>query len=175
MKAVVFDAHGALDAMQYRDAPDPVPGPRECLIRVHAVALNGFDPMVLRGIPGLKTPLPMIPGADIAGEIVELGASVDAPLEGRRSRHRHSQPAEGMMGETKRGGASIRRGRRAFLLPLPDGVSFVDAACLPVAYGRALRMIETRGELHPKETVLILGASGGVGDVLRPARQSDRL
>ena len=64
MKAVVFDAHGALDVMQYRDVPDPIPGPRECVVRVQAVALNGFDPMILRGIPGLKTPLPMTPGAD---------------------------------------------------------------------------------------------------------------
>ena len=68
MRAVVFDAHGPLDNMQCREMPDPVPGPGECLIRVGAVALNGFDPMVLRGIPGLKTPLPMIPGADIAGD-----------------------------------------------------------------------------------------------------------
>ena len=77
MKAVVFDAHGPLDNMRYRDAPDPNPGPKDCVIRVRAVALNGFDPMILRGIPGLKTPLPMTPGADIAGEIVALGAEVD--------------------------------------------------------------------------------------------------
>jgi len=62
MKAVVFDAHGALENMQYRDAPDPTPGPQDCVVRVRAVALNGFDPMVLRGIPGLKTPLPIPPG-----------------------------------------------------------------------------------------------------------------
>ena len=107
MKAAVFHEHGPLDNLRYEDVPDPKPGPTEALLRVRAVALNGFDPMVLRGIPGLKTPLPMIPGADIAGEIIELGAEVD------RSRWKigdrviviPNQP-DGMMGETKRGGAA---------------------------------------------------------------------
>jgi alcohol dehydrogenase len=165
MKAAVFHEHGTLDNLRYEDFPDPKPGPTEALLRVRAVALNGFDPMVLRGIPGLKTPLPMIPGADIAGEIVELGTATD------RSRWKigdkviviPNQP-DGMMGETKRGGCSdLVVVGETFLLPVPKIVSFVEAACLPVAYGTALRMIETRGQLQPKEKILILGASGGVG------------
>lgn len=165
MKAVVFDAHGPLDAVQYREVPDPVPDASECLIRVRAVALNGFDPMVLRGIPGLKTPLPMTPGADIAGEIVALGPEVDRTKWriGDRVTVIPNQDV-GMVGETLRGGASERfaTGER-YLLPLPDEVSFVDAACLPVAYGTALRMMETRSQLKPGEKVLILSAAGGVG------------
>ena len=51
MKAVVFDAHGPLENTRYRDAPDPTPGPKDCVIRIRAAALNGFDPMILRGIP----------------------------------------------------------------------------------------------------------------------------
>ncbi|MGC1578811.1 MAG: zinc-binding dehydrogenase [Beijerinckiaceae bacterium] len=165
MKAAVFHEHGSLDNLRYEDFPDPRPGPTEVLLRVRAVALNGFDPMVLRGIPGLKTPLPMIPGADIAGEIVELGVAVKQGRwkVGDRVMVIPNQP-DGMMGETKRGGCSdLVAVGETFLLPLPDGVSFLSAACLPVAYGTALRMIETRGKLQPKETVLILGASGGVG------------
>jgi alcohol dehydrogenase len=165
MKAAVFHEHGSLDNLCYEDFPDPKPGPAEALLRVRAVALNGFDPMVLRGIPGLKTPLPMVPGADIAGEIVELGESVDRDRwkVGDRVMVVPNQP-DGMMGETKRGGCSdyVAVGE-AFLLPLPNSVSFIDAACLPVAYGTALRMIETRGQLQPMEKILILGASGGVG------------
>jgi alcohol dehydrogenase len=165
MKAVVFDAHGPLDNMRFADVPDPMPAANEVLIRVRAVALNGFDPMVLRGIPGLKTPLPMTPGADIAGDIVALGSEVD------RSRWKIGDRVtvipnqeKGMVGETLRGGASEYFATGAeYLLPLPDAVSFVDAACLPVAYGTALRMIETRGKLRPGEKVLILSAAGGVG------------
>jgi alcohol dehydrogenase len=165
MKAAVFHEHGSLDNLRYEDFPDPRPGPTEVLLRVRAVALNGFDPMVLRGIPGLKTPLPMIPGADIAGEIVELGVAVEPGRwkVGDRVMVIPNQP-DGMMGETKRGGCcDLVAVGESFLLPLPDEVSFLGAACLPVAYGTALRMIETRGKLQPKETVLILGASGGVG------------
>jgi len=165
MKAAVFHQHGTLDNLRYEDYPDPRPGPGEVVLRVRAVALNGFDPMVLRGIPGLKTPLPMIPGADIAGEIVELGSAA-APGKwkiGDRVMVIPNQP-DGMMGETKRGGASeLVSVGDAFLLRLPDEISYVEAACLPVAYGTALRMIETRGKLQPGEKVLILGASGGVG------------
>jgi len=165
MKAVVFHQHGPLDNLRYEDYPDPRPGPTEVLIRVGAVALNGFDPMVLRGIPGLKTPLPMIPGADIAGQIVELGDSVDRSRwrVGNRVTVIPNQPT-GMMGETKRGGCSeLVAVEQDYLLPIPDAVSFVEAACLPVAYGTALRMIETRGQLQRGDKVLILGASGGVG------------
>src|SRR5580698_3580699 len=136
MKAVVFDAHGPLDNMRYRDAPEPKPGPKDSVIRVCALALNGFDPMILRGIPGLKTPLPMTPGADVAGEIVALGAEVDRARwkVGDRVTVIPNQQ-EGMVGETLRGGASeyFVTGER-YLLPLPDDVSFGDAACLPVAY-----------------------------------------
>lgn len=142
-----------------------MPGPDEILIGVRAVALNGFDPMVLRGIPGLKTPLPMIPGADIAGEILALGATVDRERwrVGDRVTVIPNQPT-GMMGETKRGGAcDLIAVAQEFVLPLPDAVAFVDAACLPTAYGTALRMMETRGQVRPGERVLILGASGGVG------------
>jgi alcohol dehydrogenase len=165
MKAAVFHEHGTLGNLRYEDVPDPRPAPGEALLRVRAVALNGFDPMVLRGIPGLKTPLPMIPGADIAGEILDLGPGIEPGRWkiGDRVMVIPNQP-DGMMGETKRGGASelVAVGEH-FLLPIPDRVSFVEAACLPVAYGTALRMVETRGKLQPGETVLILGASGGVG------------
>jgi alcohol dehydrogenase len=165
MKAVVFHAHGPLDNLRYEELPDPEPAPTEIVIGVRAVALNGFDPMVLRGIPGLKTPLPMIPGADIAGEIVALGPKVDAGRWklGDRVTVVPNQPT-GMMGETKRGGACDRVAvEQDFVLPIPDTVSFVEAACLPTAYGTALRMMETRGQVGAGDKVLILGASGGVG------------
>jgi alcohol dehydrogenase len=165
MKAVVFHQHGTLENLRYEEFPEPVAGPAEVLIRVHAVALNGFDPMILRGIPGLKTPLPMVPGADIAGEIIAHGSAVDRGRWkiGDRVTVVPNQPS-GMMGETRRGGACERIAvAQDYLLPIPDAVSYVDAACLPVAYGTALRMIETRGKLRAGEKVLILGASGGVG------------
>jgi len=166
MKAIVFHEHGALDNLRYEDFPDPVVGPKECRIRVKAVSLNGFDPMVLRGIPGLKTPLPMIPGADIAGDIVELGAEVDRGRfkVGERVTVVPNQTRIGMMGETLRGGCcDYVCVSQDYVLPVPAAVSDVEAACLPTAYGTALRMMVDRGKVSEGEKVLILSAGGGVG------------
>ena len=164
MKAVVFHQHGPLNNIRYEDYPEPEFGPADCLVAVKAVTLNGFDPMVLRGIPGLKTPLPMIPGADVAGDVIETGPEVKRWKKGDRVAVIPNRPRVGMMGETLRGGACERLAIPAdFLLELPDKVSYVDAACLPTAYGCALRMMYTRGQVAKGEKVLILGASGGVG------------
>jgi alcohol dehydrogenase len=164
MKAILFDEHGGLDKLRWGDFPDPVCGPDECVLRVTATALNGFDPMILRGIPGLKTPFPMIPGGDVAGEIIEVGAEVRGRRRGERVQVVPFQPGIGQMGETLRGGACERIAVKArFLLPIPENVSDVDAASLPIAYGTARRMIEVRGHVKAGEKVLVLGATGGVG------------
>ncbi|MFK5979829.1 MAG: zinc-binding dehydrogenase [Rhizobiaceae bacterium] len=165
MKAVMFHQHGGLENIEVTDIAVPEPRDHECLIKVAAVSLNGFDPMVLRGIPGLKTPLPMIPGADFAGEIVKLGNSVDTETwsVGDRVSANPSQ-SDGMMGETKWGACcEYVCVEEEYLLAVPDKVSFADAACLPTAYGAAFRMMTTRGQVKSGEKVLILGASGGVG------------
>jgi alcohol dehydrogenase len=164
MKAVVFHQHGPLGNVRYEDYAEPELGPADCLVAVRAVSLNGFDPMVLRGIPGLKTPLPMIPGADVVGEVIGMGPEVKRWRNGDRVAVIPNRPHIGMMGETLRGGACERIAvPEEFLLTLPEKVSYVDAACLPTAYGAAIRMMYTRGAVAKGERVLILGASGGVG------------
>lgn len=165
MRAVVFHAHGPLENLHVEDVPEPMPGPGECLLAVKAVSLNGFDPMVLRGIPGLRTPLPMIPGADIAAEIIGHGPGVDRALwpAGKRVAVIPNRD-DGMMGETLRGGLCERLATAAdLLIPIPDAVTDVQAACLPTAYATAYRMLHERGRVQPGEKLLILGASGGVG------------
>jgi alcohol dehydrogenase len=106
----------------------------------------------------------MIPGADVAGEVIQTGAKVTRWKAGDRVAIIPNRPQLGMMGETLRGGACERLAvPEAFLLKIPDKVSFIDAACLPTAYGCAIRMMYTRGKVEKGERVLILGASGGVG------------
>lgn len=165
MKAIVFRQHGTLDDIEFTDIDDPVMADNQCLIEVRAVGLNGFDPMVLQGIPGLKTPLPMIPGADFAGEIIAVGAAVDADRWKIGARvSALPDHDDGMMGETKRGACcELIAIDQKYLLEVPENVSFEQAACLPTAYGAAMRMMQTRGKLRSGEKVLILGASGGVG------------
>ncbi len=166
MKAAVFHEHGSTDNIRIEEFPDPEIGPGDCLIKVKAVALNGFEPMILRKETALRTPLPMIPGGDIAGEIVAMGADVDSAKWkiGDRVSLFPLVKGEGMIGESRLGGCcELVRIPADYMIPIPDGLSDVDAASLPVAYGTALRMMVTRGKVRKDETVLILGAAGGVG------------
>lgn len=166
MRAVVFHEHGSVSKLGLEEFPDPVAGPTDAILRVKGTSLNGFDPMILAGTTGLKTPLPMIPCGDIVGEIVELGAEV-AGGEWKIGDRVCPHPfvlGEGMTGETRLGAACeyVRIPARN-LIRIPDRVSDMDAASLPIAYGTAYRMMLTRGRIQAGEKVLILGATGGVG------------
>jgi len=164
MKAAVIEKQGGLDGPVYRDWPDPAPGAGEVLVRVRACGLNHLDIFVRRGMPGFPVPIPFISGGDIAGEVVAHGPGVDAPAVGARVLLNPSTPG-GMIGEQLPGGmAELVAAPADHAIPIPDGVSFRDAACLPVAYGTARRMLLARAGLQVGETVLVLGASGGVGN-----------
>jgi alcohol dehydrogenase len=164
MRAAIYERHGTTDEIVVRAVADPVAGPGEALVRVRAVALNAFDPMMLAGATGLKVPLPMIPCGDYAGEVVALGAGVFAPAIGQRVSGYPILPEVGMMGEVVSGAAAELVAVPAqTLIPIPDAVGFEQAAALPVAYGTAHRMMRVRGAVAHGETVLVLGAAGGVG------------
>jgi alcohol dehydrogenase len=132
---------------------------------VKAASLNYHDVFTRRGMPGIKVPMPAIMGLDVAGEIAEIGPGVTGWKKGDRVLVDPINRVEGgLMGETVHGGlAELCRARAHQLVQIPDGVSFADAAALPVAYGTALRMMVTNGHVAKGEKVLILGASGGVG------------
>ncbi|MEM9879310.1 MAG: zinc-binding dehydrogenase [Pseudomonadota bacterium] len=165
MKAAVFNAHGGPEKLHIADIPAPEVPSGHILIRVRAVALNGFDPMMLEGSTGLKTPFPMVPCGDFSGTIEELGAdltgdwAVGMPVTGYPI-----LPDLGMMGEVTPGAArELVAIPESCVVPVPDGVSHEEAAAMPVAYGTAYRMMTLRAGLKPGERVLILGATGGVG------------
>lgn len=147
------------------DFPDPVAGEGDVVVRVRASSLNYHDVFTRRGMPGIKIPMPVIMGLDVAGEIAEVGPGVEGWSVGDRVLVDPINRVEGgLMGETTHGGlAELCRARAHQLVRLPDGVSFADAAALPVAYGTALRMMVTNGGVKAGDKVLILGASGGVG------------
>ncbi len=166
MKAAVLREHGGPDRVVVeRDFPDPVAGEGDVVVRVKACSLNYHDVFTRRGMPGIRVPLPCIMGLDVAGEIAALGAGVTGWKRGDRVLIDPINRVEGgLMGETAHGGlAELCRARAHQLVAIPDGVSFADAAALPVAYGTALRMMRTNGNVAAGEKVLILGASGGVG------------
>jgi len=164
MWAVRFHAHGRPAALRLERIAMPVAGAGEVLVRVRACALNGFDPMMLTGSTGLKVPLPMIPCGDVAGEVVAAADDVRDWKPGDRVSVYPMLPGRGMMGEVTTGGCcEFIAIPAAALIALPRGVSFEQAAALPVAYGTALRMMTERGQIRAGERVLILGATGGVG------------
>jgi alcohol dehydrogenase len=169
VKAVFFEAHGGPEVLRYGDFPDPVPGPGEVRVRVRACSLNYLDVFSRRGMPGIRIELPSITGGDCAGEVDSLGAGVEGWTPGQRVLIDPAfiDRAAGrirMLGENCRGAfAELCVVDASQLIPLPDDVRDVDAACLPVAYGTSHRMLFTRGQLREGEKILILGASGGVG------------
>ncbi len=166
MKAAVVREHGGPDRLNFeKDFPDPRPRDGDVIVAVKASSLNYHDVFTRRGMPGIKVPMPAIMGLDVAGEIAELGAGVSGWKKGDRVLVDPINRVEGgLMGETVHGGlAELCRARAHQLIKIPDGVSFAEAAALPVAYGTALRMMTTNGHIARAEKVLILGASGGVG------------
>ena len=167
MRAVIIREHGGPRPPRPRRAlPRSAPRARaRSSWRVRATSLNYHDVFTLRGMPGIKIPMPAIMGLDVAGEVDEVGPGVEGWRLGDRvlvdpiDRERG-----GLMGETIHGGLAERcRAGAHQLIRIPDGVSFADAAALPVAYGTAHRMMVTQGRVAAGERVLILGASGGVG------------
>jgi alcohol dehydrogenase len=137
-------------------------------VLVRACSLNYHDVFTRRGMPGIKVPMPMILGCDCAGEVLELGPDVAGWRLGARVLvdpvERLANGRFRFIGDNALGAyaESVVVGVGQ-LLPLPETVSFEAASCLPVAYGTSHRMLRTRGDLRAGETLLILGASGGVG------------
>src|SRR5712664_2136130 len=166
MKAAVVREHGGPDRLNFEsNFPDPKAGEGDVIVAVKASSLNYHDVFTRRGMPGIKVPMPAIMGLDVAGEIAEVGPGVTGWKKGDRVLVDPINRVEGgLMGETVHGGlAELCKARAHQLIKIPDGVSFADAAALPVAYGTALRMMTTNGHVAKGEKVLILGASGGVG------------
>jgi len=165
MKAVLLRAHGAVDQLRVEEGvPERALGPSEVRLTVRACSLNYHDMFTIRGMPGIKLNLPVVPGNDIAGEIAELGPGVTGWAVGDPVLLNPVYPGKGLMGEMLDGGLAERCIAHADqLIRLPEGVSFEEAAALPVAYGTAYRMMMTIGDVQPGEKVLVLGASGGVG------------
>lgn len=168
MRAVQTVAHGDRSQLVYRtDHPDPVAGPDDVIVRVAVTAVNFHDIFTRRGMPGIKIPLPVIVGSDIAGTVDSMGQHVTGWSVGDRVL---VDPVSrdgvhfGMVGEVSDGGrAELCKVAADQLIRVPDGVTLEQAASLPLAYGTAFRMMTTRGRVLGGERVLVLGASGGVG------------
>lgn len=165
MKALLLSEHGGLDQLRVvTDKAVPAPTEGHVVIRVRASSFNYHDVFTVQGMPGIKVPLPVVIGLDLAGEVSEVGPGVSGWKPGDRVLVNPLNRARGLMGEMLDGGmAEYCLVSQEQLIALPDAVSFDDAAALPVAYGTAHRMLITHQTVRAGDRVLILGASGGVG------------
>ncbi|MDQ7982221.1 zinc-binding dehydrogenase [Paraburkholderia sp. SARCC-3016] len=164
MKALILDEHGDVDKLRVGEKPMPKAIAQHVVIRVRASSFNYHDVFTVRGMPGIKVPLPVVIGLDMAGEIVEVGDDVEGWQVGARVLVNPLNKKKGLMGEMLDGGmAEYCLVAADQLIAMPDDVSFEQAASLPVAYGTAHRMIVTHKTIKAGDRVVILGASGGVG------------
>src|SRR2546425_5400953 len=165
MKAVVLERHGGLDQLKcVTDFPDPVVTDGHVVIRGKAASFTYHDVFTVRGMPGIKVPLPIIIGLDMAGEILETGPGVDGWKPGGRVLVNPLNRQRGLMGEMMHGGLAEKcLVAQHQLIRMPDKVTYEEAASLPVAYGTAHRMLITHNTIKAGDKVLVLGASGGVG------------
>jgi NADPH:quinone reductase-like Zn-dependent oxidoreductase len=165
MKALLLRQHGGLENLQVVD-DHPMPKARDghVVIRVKASSFNYHDVFTVKGMPGIKVPLPVVIGLDMAGEISEIGPGVTGWKIGDRVLVNPLNKKLGLMGEMLDGGMEefclIAADQ---LIRIPGGVTYEEAASLPVAYGTAHRMLVTHSTVKKGDRVLILGASGGVG------------
>ena len=154
MKAQMVYEFGPIEALRYADINPPVPGPDEVLIGVEAVGLNFPDLLMIGGLYQHRPRLPFVPGAEAAGRVLAVGSGVTHVIEGDR-----------VMGFNLLSGAMAEQ----FAVPatrvfaLPDEVTMEQGACLALTYGTGYHALVDRARLMPGETLLITGASGGVG------------
>lgn len=165
MKALVLRTHGDLANLELVTGyPIPQAVAGHAVIRVRASSFNYHDLFTVKGMPGIRVPLPVIIGLDMAGEITELGEGVGRWRIGDRVLVNPVNKKKGLMGEMLDGGmAEYCLVSADQLIAIPIRVTFAEAASLPVAYGTAHRMLITHNTVKKGDKVLILGASGGVG------------
>lgn len=153
MRVVRCVNYGEPRELKIETADAPVPGSGEVLIAVEAAGLGYVDALFVRGTYQVKLPLPFIPGSEIAGRIEAVGEGLSGDLIGSR-----------VMALSSRGALAEKVVLPAAMCaPVPDGMSLEAAAGFLVSYCTALYGLENCGALKPGETVLVLGAAGGVG------------
>ena len=180
MKAIRFHQHGGPEVLQYEDAPDPKVQANEVLVRVRACALNHLDIWLRGGVPEWQIPLPHILGADISGEVADVGSLVTRVKPGDRvllapgvSCGQCEMCFQGLdsacrqfavMGVFNDGGyAEYVKATEMNVFAIPGDLTFDEAAAVPLVFLTAWHMLVMRAGLKPGEEVLVIGAGSGVG------------
>jgi len=153
MKAIVCKTHGPPESLVLEEVPAPEAGPGEVVVRVKAASLNFPDVLIIQNKYQFKPPLPFSPGSELAGVVKAVGAGVE-----------RFQPGQRVMAFTTYGAfAEEVKTEASRLVAIPEGMTFETAAAFLLAYGTSDHALRDRGALRAGETLLVLGAAGGVG------------
>jgi NADPH2:quinone reductase len=153
VKAVLCRAYGPPETLVVEDVPEPVPGPGEVIVSVKAASVNFPDTLIIENKYQVKPRLPFSPGSECAGVVAHVGQGVIHAARGDR-----------VMAVTSYGSfAEAVKVPESRLIPIPHTMDFDTASAFPLVYGTADHALSDRGAVRPGETVLVLGAAGGVG------------
>lgn len=153
MQALLSVTKGGPETLELTTLPDPSPAKGEILVRIHAAGVNFPDTLMIRDLYQIKPPRPFAPGGEIAGEVMGVGEGVSG-----------FEPGDRVLALTGHGGfATHLTLNAAMAVKIPPGMPYEDAACFIFTYGTSHHALKDRADLKPGETVLILGAAGGVG------------
>ncbi len=153
MRAVVLNEYGSLDNLSLTEFADPVPGPEDIIVDVRATAVNYVDLVIISGKYQFKPDVPFVPGKGPAGIVKSVGSDVT-----------DFAPGDRVVAMAEQGGyAGLTPIHRNNCYHLPDSMSFTDAASMALVYDTAWFSLVERGRFTEGESVLVLGASGGVG------------
>ena len=153
MKAVLCKEFGPASSLVLEETTDPVAKANEVVLDIHAAGVNFPDTLIIEGKYQIKPPFPFSPGGEAAGVIASVGDKVS-----------HLKPGDRVMGLTGYGSFAEKIAVDASrILPIPKNMDFVTAAGFSMTYGTSMHALKQRADLKPGETLLVLGASGGVG------------
>lgn len=153
MKAVLCKAYGPPDSLTVEEIESPKAGRGQAVVSVKACGVNFPDTLIIQGKYQFRPPMPFSPGSEIAGVVKEVGKGVE-----------RVQPGDKVIVFTGWGGFAeevvVEAGK---LIPMPPGLDFVTASAFILTYGTSYHALKDRAQLQPGETLLVLGAAGGVG------------
>jgi NADPH2:quinone reductase len=153
MKAVLCKRYGPPESLTFEELPSPRPGPGEVVVAVKAASINFPDVLIIQNKYQVKPPLPFSPGSELSGVVKEVGSQVA-----------NFRPGDRVIAFTTYGAfAEEVKTEAGRLLPMPDGMDFASAAAFLLTYGTSEHALRDRGALKADETLLVLGAAGGVG------------
>ncbi|MDU9411114.1 NADPH:quinone oxidoreductase family protein [Pseudomonas sp. zfem005] len=153
MKAVLCKAFGPAETLVLEEVASPEPKKNEVLIDVHAAGVNFPDTLIIEGKYQFKPPFPFSPGGEAAGTVAAVGEKIT-----------HLKPGDRVMALTGWGSFAEQVAVPGYnVMPIPKGIDFNSAAAFGMTYGTSMHALKQRANLQPGETLLVLGASGGVG------------